>query len=359
MTTVDIVQISKSYEPGKPVLDRMNLSVRKGEIFFLLGPSGCGKSTLLRLIAGFLQPDAGAIRIGERDVTNIPSEHRETAMVFQNYALWPHLTVAENVSFGLEVRRISPPERKRRVSEVLEQVGLSELAGRRPAALSGGQQQRVALARAVVVRPKVLLLDEPLSNLDAKLRVEMRSEIRRICRESGLTTIYVTHDQKEALSIGDRIAVLDCGRIRQIGHPYEIYRRPADRMVADFIGETLFLPAEVSRVDGASCQVRGDFGEWCSTNHPASLTVGDRVEIALRPESLRFVAENSDSPPGTNRISGVLREGRFLGDVSHWSILCGRVELYVAEMNPPPRNSGDACILQIDSDQVVVVTTSQ
>src|SRR5215469_11429785 len=211
-------------------LDRISLTIGTGELFFLLGPSGCGKTTLLRHIAGFYRPDEGRILLAGEDVTFMPPHKRNTGMVFQNYALWPHLTVEKNVAFGLEERRLPKGEIRTCVREALESVHLENVSERKISELSGGQQQRVALARAMVIRPTCLLLDEPLSNLDAKLRLEMRAEIRRICKEFQLTTVYVTHDQKEALSVSDRMAVLDQGRILQVGTPLEVYRRPSCRM---------------------------------------------------------------------------------------------------------------------------------
>jgi iron(III) transport system ATP-binding protein len=234
MTTVRLENLSKTF--GQTIaLAGVNLEIAAGELFFLLGPSGCGKSTLLRLIAGLLEPTAGRIFFNEREVTALPTQDRNAVMCFQSYALWPHMTVRENVRFGLAVRQLDRAEQKRRVDEVLSLVRLGELADRKPNQLSGGQQQRVALARALAVNPACLLLDEPLSNLDAKLRHEMRGEIRRICKSAGYTTIYVTHDQKEALSIADRIAILTAGRLEQVGTPAQVYHRPANDFVADFL----------------------------------------------------------------------------------------------------------------------------
>ena len=235
-------------------LKDISLEVGSQELFFLLGPSGCGKTTLLRLIAGFYQPDGGEILFGDQPMNGVPPHRRNTGMVFQNYALWPHMTVAENVAYGLEVRAVSAAEKKERVAEALGIVQMEPYAERSPNQLSGGQQQRVALARALVIRPDVLLLDEPLSNLDARLRLEMREEIRRIHAQTKITTIYVTHDQKEALSLADCMAVLRDGRVEQLGDPRAVYRTPANRFVADFIGETNWLPAKVlSKANGESC----------------------------------------------------------------------------------------------------------
>ena len=226
MTKVTISGLCKAYQPEHPILQSLDLTIASGELFFLLGPSGCGKSTLLRILAGLITPDRGTIRFNDTDVTALPPEKRQATMVFQNYALWPHLTVFENVAFGLRVAGADNRTIKREVAAALDLVRLGDCADRRTPSLSGGQQQRVALARALAVNPAVLLLDEPLSNLDARLRDEMRLEIRRITKERGLTAIYVTHDRREALSMADRMAVLEGGRISQMGRPDELYRRP-------------------------------------------------------------------------------------------------------------------------------------
>src|SRR5947208_1766376 len=230
------------------VLKDVSLEIGSQELFFLLGPSGCGKTTLLRLIAGFYQPDGGEVLFGDKPMNDVPPHRRNTGMVFQNYALWPHLTVAENVVYGLEVRSLPASEKKARLAEALSIVQMEKYADHTPNQLSGGQQQRVALARALVIRPDLLLLDEPLSNLDARLRLEMREEIRRIHSQTKITTIYVTHDQKEALSLADRMAVMRDGVIEQLGDPRTVYRAPANRFVADFIGETNWLPSQVDSV---------------------------------------------------------------------------------------------------------------
>ena len=249
MGSITLSGIRKFYGTTKAV-DGVDLVIEQGELFFLLGPSGCGKTTLLRMIAGFIDPTEGRIDFEGRDVTFTPPNKRNTGMVFQSYALWPHMTVAENVAYGLVLRKLPADVRAAQVAEALTMVQMDEYAARKPNELSGGQQQRVALARALVVKPDVLLLDEPLSNLDAKLRLEMRTEIRRICKKSGITTVYVTHDQDEALSMADRIAVLKSGSVRQLGPPRDLYRKPATRFVAEFLGETNFVPAEVTESKG-------------------------------------------------------------------------------------------------------------
>jgi ABC-type Fe3+/spermidine/putrescine transport system ATPase subunit len=247
---VRLVGLSKHFGEVRAV-DDVSLDVPEGEITTLLGPSGCGKTTTLRLVAGFYRPDAGEIYLGGKALSALPPNRRPTRTVFQNYALFPHMTVGENVGFGLDMQRIRGTERSTRIDESLEVVGLGGFRERSPGQLSGGQQQRVALARALVTRPKVLLLDEPLSNLDAKLRVLMRMEIRQLQADLGITTIYVTHDQEEALSLSDQVVVMDRGRVLQVGRPTEIYERPATRFVAEFLGLSNFF-------SGTYVERRGD-----------------------------------------------------------------------------------------------------
>ena len=294
-------------------VDQVTLTVAPGELFFLLGPSGCGKTTLLRSVAGFHQPESGAVFIGDRDVTRLPPHARDTGMVFQSYALWPHLTVAENVAFGLKVRRRPRPEIRRRVAEALERVHMADRAAARPNQLSGGQQQRVALARALVIEPQCLLLDEPLSNLDAKLRLEMRQEIRRICKQAGLTALYVTHDQKEALSIADRLAVMRAGRIEQVGTPREVYRHPVNPFVAGFIGEANFLAGRVVEARAGHVQVETPVGRLEATATRANPVPGATVTLCIRPEAVQFAAPGA---PAENLIEGTLRQTVYQGEVA-------------------------------------------
>jgi len=315
-------------------LNRVDLDIEAGELFFLLGPSGCGKTTLLRALAGFHLPDEGRIRFDEDDVTEVPPHRRQTAMMFQSYALWPHLNVFRNVAFGLEERRVSKEETRRRVEEALDMVQMSGLGARKINQLSGGQQQRVALARALVVRPRCLFLDEPLSNLDAKLRIEMRSEIRRICKEFGLTAIYVTHDQKEALSMADRMAILDDGHIVQVGTPEDVYRHPRSALVAGFVGDTNLVDGEVAFYSGEHIYVATGIGELAG--HPTgaewSPEPGEKVTVSIRPECLS-IAEN---PPARNAIAGRLTESVYLGEIAQYTLAApGRREpVRISELNP-------------------------
>jgi len=340
-------------------LDGASVAIEEGELFFLLGPSGCGKTTLLRCIAGLEKPDAGRIFFGDRDVTNLPTHKRETAMVFQNYALWPHMSVGENIAFGLEERQVNQEEIRRRVNEALAMVHLDDYNERRIDHLSGGQQQRVALARALVVKPGCLLLDEPLSNLDAKLRLEMRSEIRRIVKENHLTGIYVTHDQEEALSMADRIAVLDAGRVFQIGTPEHIYRNPNCAHVARFIGETNLLEASVERIihedgrmDARVNTKAGQFqGHVCSANWQPD--EGAKVLISIRPEALHI--DNSGVP--INRVIGRVISRMYLGSSVQYTLEgLGNQSWQVTETNPYSiRHVGDQMILTADPWDVVVL----
>ena len=322
MIAVNIRDLSKHFGEHL-VLDHINLRIEPGELFFLLGPSGCGKTTLLRHIAGFYYPDSGQILFDEQDVSRVPPHKRGTGMMFQSYALWPHMTVAGNVAFGLEERRTPRPEINQRVEEALASVGMTAMADRKINQLSGGQQQRVALARALVIRPRCLLLDEPLSNLDAKMRLQMRVEIRRVCKEFGLTAIYVTHDQKEALSIADRLAILDKGHLMQVGTPREVYRRPQSKAVADFVGETNFIegralePVEDTehwRIDTALGQLTGfkPDEEW-------DLHVGEPVVLSVRPESWKLrEAARTDGTVGENTLRGRIGRSMYLGEVAEY-----------------------------------------
>lgn len=305
---------------AQTVVNDVTEEIRDGELYFLLGPSGCGKTTLLRCIAGFYTPEAGKIFIGDTDATNMPAHERETAMVFQSYALWPHLTVRENVAFGLDVRKVSKSEIARRVDEALALVQMTDRADYRSPQLSGGQQQRVALARALVIRPRCLLLDEPLSNLDAKLRLEMREEIRRICKQAGLTAIYVTHDQKEALAMADRLAVMHEGRIAQAGPPREVYERPVNRFVAGFIGETNFIDgrAVAGGVETKLGIVR------CAKNGAGAVT------LSIRPEVIHL----GDAPAGMNAFPATVLDSVYLGEMAQHVVDVGGTSLKVFDLHP-------------------------
>lgn len=294
-------------------VEAVSLEIRPGECFFLLGPSGCGKTTLLRAIAGFCVPETGQIRFNDQPVNHLPPDQRNTGMVFQNYALWPHLTVAENVAFGLTVpgRNLPAAERRARVQRILEAVHLADFKDRLPNALSGGQQQRVALARALVIEPAALLLDEPLANLDAKLRQEMRGEIRRLVKTAGITTVYVTHDQEEALSMADCCAVLRSGRVEQAGTPRELYEQPANAFVAEFISGANLVAGTVRARDHEIIRIETAAGEWIGRAGSYRPAVGASVIIGLRPESIRPAAPAGAAP---NQFAGRVLDRMYYGE---------------------------------------------
>ncbi len=349
---VSITNATKRF--GKVVaVDDVSFDIRDGELFFLLGPSGCGKTTVLRLIAGFYAPDAGQILFDGQPVNNVPPNKRNTGMVFQNYALWPHMTVAENVAYGLDVRAVPRAEKDRRVRDALAIVHMGELAGRSPTQLSGGQQQRVALARALVINPGILLLDEPLSNLDAKLRLETREEITRVHRETGQTMLYVTHDQKEALSMADRIGVMNAGRLVQVASPHEVYRSPNSRFVADFIGEMNFIEGKVAQCGGGFATVATECGNLTAVATRA-FQVGDAVLCGIRPEAL------TPAPVGAedNLIFAVVERATYLGEVQQYRLkLAGGQPLRALETNPEVvREPGDNLTLSVRPQDITLFT---
>ncbi|MDR0590530.1 MAG: ABC transporter ATP-binding protein [Puniceicoccales bacterium] len=331
MIEIKINNLVKQFQ-GNTVLNRISLNVDAGELFFLLGPSGCGKTTLLRTIAGFSPADEGQIFFGEKEVTKVPPHKRKTGMVFQSYALWPHMTVEQNVAFGLQQKKIPKAEVTKLVGEALENVQMLPYAERKPNELSGGQQQRVALARALVVRPRCLLLDEPLSNLDAQLRNEMRSEIRRICKQCNLTSVYVTHDQKEALSIADRIAILDRGRIRQVGTPLELYKRPLNCFIAHFIGETNIIDGTLIRKSMDEAFVRTKIGNFRGMLDSKNQRVfeGGPVKVSIRPESIKL----ESMPVEENCVEGMIGSATYFGEVAHYLFEKNGVQLRISELNP-------------------------
>lgn len=297
MTVLTLEALTKIFQRAGTVVDSIDLRIEEGEFFTLLGPSGCGKSTILRMIAGLEEPSSGRVLFNDRDVTHDPPSRREIGLVFQNYALFPHMSVAKNVAFGLEARKQPKAEVNQRVSEALRQVQLETLGAARVDQLSGGQQQRVALARALVIDPKLLLLDEPLSNLDAKLREETRGMLRSLHGSTGVTTVYVTHDQAEAMGMSDRIALLYAGKIQQVAHPEEIYERPANRFVAGFIGRNNVLDATIGKVWEGSVAVRFANGRELTVGSQqraagVDLTPGARVGVCLRAESLQLALED-------------------------------------------------------------------
>ena len=350
---LEFQNICKRYAGSAPVLRDLSLTVEPGELFFLLGPSGCGKSTLLRIAAGLIEPDSGRILADGKDIGALPPERRGMPMVFQSYALWPHMDVFENVAFGLKIRKLSASEIRTRVESILEAVQMTPYIRRKITALSGGQQQRVALARALVLDPSVLLLDEPLSNLDAKLRDAMRTEIRRICKEKELTAVYVTHDRREALSMADRIAVLKSGQVRQCGTPREIYRMPRDRFTASFLGDVNFLTGRCLGREDTFCVFETEVGKLRATHGWGELPApGETRTLMFRPESVRFDAV----PGGINTFSARIRESWFLGEITQTSLSAGSFVFTANEQAAPDRAHDSSQSVRIDPEHLVVLS---
>jgi iron(III) transport system ATP-binding protein len=306
---IEVVGVSKRFGPVV-ALDNVSFSVKAGEMFFLLGPSGCGKTTLLRILAGLETLDSGTIRFAGKDVMSLPPHQRGAPMVFQNYALWPHLNVRENVAFGLVERRLSQQEIGTKIADVLHLVDLAGLEHRMPAQLSGGQQQRVVLARALVLNPRIILLDEPLSNLDAKLRLEMRDEIAKLHSRTDITFVYVTHDQTEALSLADRMVVLSAGKISALGAPSDLYHRPPNEFCANFLGEANMIAGRVMKIDGDVVTVETAFGAWKAVNASGALQLNSEVRCLVRPENLQPAA---DAKSGANSFEAEVKFVRMNG----------------------------------------------
>lgn len=352
----DVTKVFQTPE-GRAVIaaDRVCLQIAQGEFVTLLGPSGCGKTTTLRMIAGFEFPTSGRILLDGKDIASTPPNKREMGMVFQSYALFPHLTVFENIAYGLRLRRISRAEIERIVHETTALVNLSGLEQRRPAALSGGQQQRVALARALAIRPRVLLFDEPLSNLDAKLRVALRSEIRQLQQRLGITSLYVTHDQAEAMSLSDRVVVMNGGRIEQVGAPAEVYRRPASRFVADFIGQANFLPVVATDVTDGYARVMCMDQGFTAPAHP-DLKPGPAL-LMVRPECACLCETAQDRPA----FDGVVQSVTYVGNVVEYAILSRDQTINIADHDSVwdrLLKAGDAVRWTIDPRRVYVLNAT-
>jgi iron(III) transport system ATP-binding protein len=358
MAIVSLRGLTKKFTDAAAV-DELNLEIGDGEFVSLLGPSGCGKTTTLRLLAGFLQPDAGEIRVDGKVISAasllVPPERRNMSMIFQSYAVWPHMTVAQNVAYGLKFKKLSKQETEAKVAKLLAVVHLAELKDRYSAELSGGQQQRVALARALVVEPQILLMDEPLSNLDANLREEMRFEIRRLHEEFKITTVYVTHDQAEAMATSDRIAVLDRGRLVQVGRPAEIFDRPKTRFVAEFVGKANIL---TGRMNGDG-QLRLSDGVTIRVNE-AGAPAATEVSVCLRPHNIRLIADDVAARElagqGYNIFAGTIRRSIYFGDAVDYTIeLASRAALRVIAAPSERFAPGQAIHAAAHPDHCVVV----
>jgi iron(III) transport system ATP-binding protein len=358
MAGISIRGLSKSYGGGAGLaaVADLSLDIDDGQFVTLLGPSGCGKTTTLRLIAGFIAPDAGTIHADGRLLSSagqvMPPEERGMGMVFQNYAVWPHRTVFENVVFGLKLRRVAADEARERVKTALALVNLTGLEDRLPGELSGGQQQRVALARSLVVEPKILLLDEPLSNLDAKLRERMRGELKELQRRTGITFVYVTHDQSEALALSDRIAVIHGGRLQQLGTPQEVYVRPASRVVADFMGLINLLPATVIAREAGRGRLQTAAGWTTTADVPVTVVAGRRVEIAIRPENIRL---QRHAEADQEHQAATVTECTFLGSIMEYHVTLADGAVLRVQTHPLEQFAvGDKVAVRIDTSRCTV-----
>ena len=326
MTSITIENVTVRYAE-KPVIDGLSLRIESGTFFTLLGPSGCGKTTLLRTIAGFVQASAGRIQFGNRDVTHLPAYQRDIGMVFQDYALFPDKTVFDNVAYGLHARKQDAATISRSVGEALERVGLGDLARRQPAALSGGQRQRVALARALVIQPQVLLMDEPLSNLDAKLRVQVRETIAHLQAQAGITTVFVTHDQEEALALSHTIGVMNQGRLEQVGTPAQVYAQPRTAYVADFVGGANLLSVQISASLGEGESATLQLGNASVRARAGSALSSGIALLMVRPESVRLLKPSNDS----NALSAQIMRRQYLGERTRYNLkLAGCAETFHA-----------------------------
>ncbi|MFT4107489.1 MAG: ABC transporter ATP-binding protein [Lacrimispora sp.] len=351
---VRLENISKIYKDPKTGKDfyavrETSLDIEPGTFVTLLGPSGCGKTTTLRMIAGFESPDKGEIYLGEEAINSLTPNKRDTAMVFQSYALLPHYNVFDNVAYGLQIRKVPKDEIRERVMNILKLVEMEGMESRMTNQLSGGQQQRVALARALVIEPGVLLFDEPLSNLDAKLRVTMRTEIRKIQQKVGITAIYVTHDQSEAMSISDKIIIMNKGEIEQMGSPREIYYHPASRFVADFIGEANFLKAEVLEENGEKATIRVA-GNTIEVNNFAKAKTGDEATLVIRPEGATLAE--------TGVLEGHVTLSTFMGSYQYYQVMVGDMEIQITDYNPVNRRIyevGEKAYLDFDPKGVYIL----
>lgn len=343
MDLINLQNINVSYDKKNNILENLNLKVKKGELVSLLGPSGCGKTTTLRVVAGFIEPTAGKFLLGDKDYTNIPVHNRNFGLVFQSYALFPHLSVEENVAFGLNIKKLPKKEIKEKVAEILETVDMTHLAKRYPKELSGGQRQRVAIARALVVEPSLLLLDEPLSNLDAKLRLKMRVEIRKLQQKLGITTLFVTHDQEECFSISDRVAVLNKGVIEQFDTPEVIYSNPSTEFVARFVGFENFMDLKKTSEN----TYVNEFGNEFKVDKPKDK---EKAKGTIRPDDIKIVNEDVE-----NIIEGTIEIRTFLGKAYQYDIKTSMGSIIVNSENSVVYEKGNKVKLQLPCNKIVIL----
>lgn len=343
MDLINLQNINVSYDKKNNILENLNLKVKKGELVSLLGPSGCGKTTTLRVVAGFIEPTAGKFLLGDKDYTNIPVHNRNFGLVFQSYALFPHLTVEENVAFGLKMKKMTKDEIKSKVDEILKTVDMDHLAKRYPKELSGGQRQRVAIARALVIEPSLLLLDEPLSNLDAKLRLKMRVEIRKLQQKLGITTLFVTHDQEECFSISDKVAVLNKGVIEQFDTPENIYSNPATEFVARFVGFENFIDLKKSSKNTYVSKSNVEFSVDRSKDK-------EEVKATIRPDDIKIVEENLE-----NTVEGIVEVRTFLGNAYQYDVKTEIGNLTVNSENTDVYEKGNKIKLHLPSSKIVLL----
>ena len=343
MDLIKLQNICVSYDKKNNILENLNLNVKKGELVSLLGPSGCGKTTTLRVVAGFIEPTSGKFLLGEEDYTNIPVHNRNFGLVFQSYALFPHLTVEENVAFGLKMKKIPKKEIKIKVDEILKTVDMGHLAKRYPKELSGGQRQRVAIARALVIEPSLLLLDEPLSNLDAKLRLKMRVEIRKLQQKLGITTLFVTHDQEECFSISDKVAVLNKGVIEQFDTPENIYSNPATEFVARFVGFENFI--DLNKVSDDTYE--SENGIKLKVKTPKE---GKKAKATIRPEDVKIVTEDVE-----NTIEGVIEVRTFLGKAYQYDVKTSIGNMTINSENTAIYEKGHKIKIQLPKNKIVIL----
>lgn len=354
--SVKLEQITKAFDTTIAV-NNISLTIERGELFFLLGPSGCGKSTLLRVIAGFYHPDNGLLHFDDETMNNVPPHQRNTGMVFQNYALWPHMTVAENIDYGLVLRKLNKTTRKEKIDTVLEMVQMEEYRDRPVNTLSGGQQQRIALARALVIEPSVLLLDEPLSNLDAALRQSLRNEIKEIQKRTNITTIYVTHDQIEAISMADRMAIMKDGVFVQVGTPREIYQNPADPFVASFVGETNFINGNIQEIADGKAAIQTPVGVLHTESVHHDFTQGQEVRCSIRPEMIHLNGNAS-----INRLTAKVGNVTYLGRVEEYELKIGgglKLKALIYEPGTETKQPGDSVNISMSPKAIVPLPVNE